>query len=125
MADRDKPADRDAIERSVRAARAAWDGAGGEPVIVEQQVVVAAVLVPDDAGRESPLDDVVDRKLLARLRVRNREGERRLGDEVDVEAEVGADARRRLAALLRLDSSDDDPADAGEQEVALQARARE
>jgi hypothetical protein len=54
---------RDAIERSVRAARAAWDEAGGDGApapnfTAVEEVYVAAVVVPDDAG--DPLDGVVD-----------------------------------------------------------------
>jgi hypothetical protein len=45
---------RDAIERSVRAARAAWDEVGGEqggPPM--EEVVIAAIVVPED-GAEAP-----------------------------------------------------------------------
>jgi hypothetical protein len=56
---------RDAIERSVRAARAAWDanGDGSTTTTTVEDVYVAAVVVPNDApstGGVEPLDGLVD-----------------------------------------------------------------
>jgi hypothetical protein len=57
--------------------------------------------------------------------VRDRERERGVGDEVHGVAEVRGDARRRLAALLRLDAGDREAAHAEREEPRLERGARE